>query len=427
MYPRHTSFVRTAGFVAVGVVSVACAYLGAVVVSEAAVVRTGTEYTLEADAGVQGDLYLVGERITTQGSTTGDVLVVASAAELAGPVGGDVLVAAGTATVASGPIDGDFRAAAGELTLATRVAEDAVILGGNVILTDKTTIGGDLLVYADYLEIAGTVNGHIEAHARSIIVHGTLLGQADFDARESFTASDKARFADTVRYSAPREGMISDTAIIEGEVMFTPTDTHAPEDSIDWWGALIGALISLGAGVALLLLFPAFTRRATEHALTNNGSAVAVGLVVFFAAPVCIVLAGITVVGAVPALALFTLYGLGMMAAFALSPVLAGSILARWLKKGDGQYWAWVSLGAFTLSCITLLPIVGFLVRMLVFFVALGTLAMLAYDSLWKKRHESVAVPEATPDAGGESSGTPAHEAPHEQTNEAQPSASEAR
>jgi hypothetical protein len=418
---------RTAGLVAAGIVGVLSTYLGAGAVSEAAVVRTGAEYTLEADAAVEGDLYLVGERITTQGSTTGDVLVVASAAELGGPVGGDVLVAAGNATVVSGPVDGDFRAAAGELTLATRVAEDAIILGGNVILTDETTIGGDLLVYADYLEIAGTVNGHVEAHARSIIVHGTLLGQADFDARESFTASDKARLADTVRYSAPREGMISDAALIEGEIMFTPTDTRTSEDPIDWWGALIGTLVSLGAGVALLLLFPAFTRRATEHALANNGSAVLVGLVASFAVPVCIVLAGITIVGAVPALALFALYGLGMMAAFALSPVLAGAILARWLKKGDGRYWAWVSLGAFTLSCITLLPIVGFLVRMLVFFVALGTLAMLAYESLWKKRHGVIVPSEATPESGGELSGTTAHEEPKEKTDEAQQRDNETR
>jgi uncharacterized protein involved in cysteine biosynthesis len=72
--------------------------------------------------------------------------------------------------------------------------------------------------------------------------------------------------------------------------------------------------------------------------------------------------------------------------ACALAPILAGTALAMWLKKEDGQKWHWVSLGAIALALLTLVPVVGWIVRLIVFLSALGITARLIHEHVWMHR-----------------------------------------
>lgn len=380
-------------------------------ISNAAVMRAGSIYTLEEDAGIQGDAYLVGETVTTYGSTTGDALIIGSGVLVSGDIGSDALVLGGNVNVTA-PVGGDLRVAGGDVELSGSTTEDVIAVGGNVTLHENAYVGGDLIVFADRLTIAGTVQGHIEAHARSVSITGTLVGPSDFDVRESLTLSGDARILSTLSYHAPREAVVSDRVVVEGEMVFTPRSVEREDDDgIAWMAFLLRALIVFVGGVLLLKLFPTATRRASEYALTNNGSAVFTGFGMLILTPFVIVILGMTLLGVLPAFMLMFAYGLLLLCACALTPILAGVILARWLKKQEGLTWAWVSLGAFALSFITLLPVIGWLVRFLVFLLALGTIGTLIYRGLWKK-HNASAPASDTP---AESPSTPVeHTESHE-------------
>ena len=373
---------------ATGIVAL-CAYA---LTGYAAVVRTGAVYTLEEHATIESDAYLVGESVYVAGTVDGDVFVVASNAHVTGPVGEDAFVVAGKATIQPESVEGDLRVVAGEVTVATEVREDVIIVGGTVRITEESVIDGDFIVYADHLEVDGTVHGYIEAHARSAIVRGNILGPAAFDTRESFAVTGAARIADTLTYRAPREAAISETVNVEGTIQYEPLVREDAESGMEQWiGFLMRALIMFAGAFLLLKLFPGLTRSMTGHVLSNNGTAALTGLLILIGVPFAVLLLAITVIGLIPALVLLCLYGIGILIACALSPVLAGVILARWFKHSDEYHFGWAVIGAFALSFITLLPIVGVLVRLLVFLVALGTVYTFAYERVWKKRNDAAA------------------------------------
>jgi MFS family permease len=96
-----------------------------------------------------------------------------------------------------------------------------------------------------------------------------------------------------------------------------------------------------------------------------------------------------------PAVFVLFAYGAGIVFACALAPILAGTALAMWLKKEDGQRWYWVSLGAIALALLTLVPVVGWIVRLIVFLSALGITARLIHEHVWMHRK---GVEETVPD-----------------------------
>ncbi len=93
-----------------------------------------------------------------------------------------------------------------------------------------------------------------------------------------------------------------------------------------------------------------------------------------------------TILGFVPGLFVFLSFGVVSLLSYALTSVLAGVVLARWWKQEDGMYWAWASLGAMVLTFITMLPYVGWFVRLALFLMAFGTICTLFHEYVWQRR-----------------------------------------
>ncbi len=55
-------------------------------------------------------------------------------------------------------------------------------------------------------------------------------------------------------------------------------------------------------------------------------------------------------------------------------------------KKEDGQYWAWASLGAIVLNTVSLIAFIGWLLALIVYLAAFGTIGKLLYESVWTRR-----------------------------------------
>lgn len=340
--------------------------------SHAADVRTGQEYTFDNSASSTGDLYLLGKNVNVLGSVRGDLFTAGSVVTIRGPVSGDVLAAGGT-VVLSAPVEGDARIAGGEVTINGTTSEDLIVAGGTVIVERGADIGGDLIAYADHLEVRGAVHGSVRIRARSAIFENSITGSADVNVSESLALSGDAHIGRTLTYSAPRKAIVSETARIDGATDFTEQQNNTHEAGLDWMGLLVSALVAFVSGITLFKLFPRITRSIVEHTLSNNGTDALVGAGILFGTPIVLVVLMLTVLGFIPALAVFALYGLGMITAFAASPILAGTIVARWMKRGDGYSAAWISFGAFMLSFITLMPVIGALVRFVAFLALFGT------------------------------------------------------
>jgi cytoskeletal protein CcmA (bactofilin family) len=353
-------------------------------VSHGATMRVASTYVLNEDQASPDDLYLVSEDIWLNGTTTGDAFLVAGKALVVGPVTDDLFFGGGEIAI-GGLVGGDARLVGGTLTVTGTVEEDLLSVGGAVILDDESLVKGNVLLYADHVELFGAVTGDVEVYARNIILRGTIEGSALIHAEESFSMQGEAAILGDLAYEAPSEVIRSENATIGGEVSFEQRIREA-DSGFSWNLFMFRILASAFAGLLLLLLFPAFSSHAAHRALSNNGSLILLGLAVLVLTPIIAFVLMATILGIVPGLVVLMAYGSALLVAAALTPVLAGGALAKWLKKEDTLRWYWITLGAAALIVVGIVPVLGVLVRALFYLTALGTLAALLHEHIWKKR-----------------------------------------
>jgi cytoskeletal protein CcmA (bactofilin family) len=375
--------------------------------AHAMVVRGGEAYEVGEGSTLEGDLYFAGKTFSVAGTSTDDVFAVGSDLSQTGRVLGDVFSLGGTVSL-GGYTRGDARIIGGEVTVASStVTEDLIVLGGNIVIEKGSVVEGDLLVYGDRLVINGEVRGNVEAHVRALEMRGTVGHDATFTIRESISLTDKAQVLGVLAYRAPRAAFISDTVTIAGETSFEETPVSDTDNGFNPFRVLFGALVMAVGAVLLVKFFPHATSRAVNTAL-NGGAFLAVqGFITLIAWPLLSIFVCVTILGLLPGLTLLSLYGVMVFVSMAVTPVVAGVALARWLKKGDGMSWDWAVIGALCLSAMLLLPVIGMIVRTLLFVVTFGAVTSFLFESVqqYRAKNSAPAVPSdlATPV-------TPSHE-----------------
>ena len=137
--------------------------------------RTGDNVTVAADEKWQGDLYLLGGRVTVAGFVDGDLTVLGGQVEVTGTVTGDVVAAGGTVSIA-GIVRGDARLAGGQINVGGTVGEDVAATGGQVTVPSGGEIDGDLIVGGGQVTMAGSVGGSVEGSVGTYSAGGAVGG-----------------------------------------------------------------------------------------------------------------------------------------------------------------------------------------------------------------------------------------------------------
>ncbi|WP_254545554.1 bactofilin family protein [Halomarina pelagica] len=312
----------------------------------AAETRTGGSVVVAEGEVVRGDLDVFAGSAVVRGTVTGDVNAFAGSVLIDGEVGGDVNAFAGTVDL--GPnavVGGNLDAAGGEVTVAGRVAGDATVGAETIRLTEGAVIGGNL-------EYDGTLE-----RAEGASVGGTV------------TQTD------------------------EPNVDAGPVDPRAFGTA----GAVYAFFASLLLGAVLLLVLPGISDRVAATAVAEPLRSGGTGLLALIAVPVVLVLFAVTVVG-IP----ITILG-ALLFAFA---VWIGSVYGRvavgaWLLRyADVENrWAALLVGFVVVGLLTLVPVLGGIVRAVVALLGLGALALVAYAAYRGRGEEREATgPPAEPE-----------------------------
>lgn len=363
------------------------------------VVRGGEAYEVGKDTTLEGDLYYLGKTFVLTGTSTDDLFALGSTISLPGKVGGDVF-AIGGEILTGGTVAGDMRLAGGEITLAsTTISEDLVVLGGTIIVAKGTVVKGDLLVYGDRFVLDGVVEGNVEAHVRTAEIRGSVGHDTSITARESISLTDQAHLKGPFLYTAPRKAFIPDGVKVDGETSFELAPQVESESAVDMVPSLVTLLMSVVAALMFVFLLPRFSVQTTASALLGGGMLAVKSLVLLVAWPMLGLVLCMTVVGMVPGFLLLISYVFTVILALAFTPVIAGVVLARWLKKETILSWDWTILGALCLMLVGFIPFVGFLVRLVLFLSAFGvfTFGLLSHIRAQRQPLASVVSGEQVP------------------------------
>ena len=357
-------------------------------VTHAAAVRVGGSGVFDKPS--DGDSYIISlKHVGVTATTTGDLIMVAQPIVSTGHVFEDATLVSGEAEL-GGIVDGDVRILSGIARIrGADIGEDLIVVGGTVEIATGTHVHGDLIVFAEYLKCDGEVDGNVEAHVRSASVTGRIGGAATIRAGESLVLGDTAQIDGALSYSAPRQALVGEHARVHGSTTYAASDFSGV--GYVWPSTLILLFQFFVASVAstlLLLAFPDLARATALRIADARGFTAVKGVVAIMALPVLSVVLLVTIVGAIPGLVVLLLYGVLACVSFAYTPIVAGIICARMLKREPRLLWVWSMLGAVVLTALSFLPFIGWIIRLLVFILAFGVLsgALLSQFRQWMKR-----------------------------------------
>lgn len=403
------------------------------------------------DGAVEGDLYAGAESITVNGVIEGDLVTGAQSVTLNGEVKGDVIAFAQSVLI-NGIVGDDLRAGAAAIQLEddAKIGDDLLFGGASLEAKDGSQINGDLLVGGAQTLVAGDIAGDMLVGTSAFELSGTVNGdvKAYVDSHES--DGDEGMppmfFGPDMNISLPSVASginLKESASIGGDMIYTSSTTfdfpagviggaierqEPVYDEIDhpapptpqalagkWFLRLLRNIITLTTlGVLLGLLFPNFLASA-EYKLQNEplpslGWGVLAYAAFYFALLVIltVMILGAVIFGVLSLGGLSgTIIALGLLLIFALLvgfiltvayltkiivSLLGGKLILARVKPEWANHKVYPLLvGVILLSAIVAIPVVGWLVKLIVVLLGLGSLWLLGREQFARKKTTKLA------------------------------------
>jgi len=315
-------------------------------------------------APVQGDLLLAGGNVFVSSEVSQDIMAVGGTVILSGASAQDIRIAGGNVTIGS-TASGELLAAGGQITVTpdSKLAKDSYLAGGSVMFN-------------------GDEAGNLQVYGGSVVIAGTVGKDLTIKASKDVTIASGAVIKGNLDYTAPAPATIGNGAQIMGQTTFhaMPAAAAARASGAGWFGPLAAFLafwLVMKFLMVLLLayvLWYAFRKDATDM-LAMAGShfwgELLRGFVFLVAMPVAIIIALVTVVGAMAGVIAGLAYAALIALAFPVEVLVASSLI---LKCRVDLRWYHILLGAVVLAIAVVIPFIGWLACFMVYLASFGVL-----------------------------------------------------
>lgn len=350
--------------------------------------------TVEITGEQQHQQFAVGDTVRITANVADDVFAAGREVTLEGARAHTLVTGAGRLVIRNSTVR-DLIAGGLDIEIHGTIEDDAVIAvcplcwwaPRRILIGKDARIGDDARLFADTIEIAGTIGREVHVTGRRVVISGNILGKADIKANEIVIAAS-ARLGGEVIFRSPTKPEIASGATIAGPVREVPTEVEFPDVSelprkLVWLAAMvaIGAVLGiLALGALSQMAVPRLLQSGADRLAAQPWANLGYGLAWAVLTPVIAGLLLFTLIGAPAAIVL--------MAAFvvlaALGFVTAGFAAGLWLKQrikpqpvtfGTLGRIGWTVFGLFVLLLINVVPFVGWIIAALTFMAGLGAAA----------------------------------------------------
>lgn len=358
--------------------------------SSAAELRGGQDYFLRKGETVSGNLYAGGGNLSIAGDVMGDLLAAGGNVNVLGNVSEDLTAAGGSLNL-TGSAGGDVRAAGGRVLLSGEVGGDVALAGGELYVAPGARIGKDILAGGGRVTIEGDVLGNVRLGGREVRIDGEVGGDL-FVVAERITLGPKAHIKGNFSYRAQSEARLEDGARVEGETSFVKIET-APSFA-KGLGKLLGAwiilklLMLLLLGILMVLVFQDTSKSLVRYATDRFWVEFLRGLIALIVMPVAAGLALITLIGIPIGIILGLIYIFFIILARVYAGIIFGSWLNKVLRKRETfeVNWQVAVLGILVLEIVKWVPFLGWVLSLVFFLAAFGSVLKVWYDKAWLTR-----------------------------------------
>ena len=339
-------------------------------------------YNLKAGETHKGDLYFMTESVKIAGEQQGDLSVFGREVEImdGGTVTGDINVWVQSADLA-GTMGDTVRVCCADLKVSGRIDGDLIAVCGSVVVEKSAEITGDVDLKGADLEMHGKVDGDLSATGGQVALSGSVGGSATLKGDIVEVDSD-AHVAGDLNYTA-RDRLDTDTTkIVIGDVTYSPEEDKPAVSRggfVKWFFLMATALLT---GLGVLALFrrsaPAIVSAVRGDALRSAG----IGFITIIVVPVAALLSCILIITIPAAL----LVGLAWLLLVYLSQVPVAVFLGDYaltrLGRQDHSPFVALLVGVPLLYLVFAIPFIGKLAIFATLFVGFGAIII----SLWAAR-----------------------------------------
>lgn len=329
-----------------------------------------------------GPHFKAGESVLLDQTYNGDVYAAGGMLRMSGTVNGDLMVAGGTVSIA-GEVSDDLRVAGGTVIIDGKVGKNITVIGGTVTFTPESSVGGSVLIAGGSIVIDGKINGNVYGGSGAATLSGVFGRNVAMDVG-TLTIAEQASISGDLRATVEKSPNVNPRAQIEGSrdiAVREPQERQAqPVEGVKaavgagiFAQFVLGSLMAIVAGVVLLYLFPQFWEATATTIEKAPVSTLGWGLTFVLLLPIIGILLILTVVGLPLAILLLFIWLSSMIVAGWLSAYTLGRLIAQkseleWLKSRYLQ----LIVGIVTMNSIGLIPVIGWLVSVVLFFVGMG-------------------------------------------------------
>ena len=358
----------------------------------------GKAVVLPKNEIVNKDYFATGETVTLSGTVNGDAYVAGGTVFIDGPINGDLLVAGGTVHI-RGPIKNDVRVAGGTITIDSPVGGNVTVGGGTVTITDSAIISGSLTGGAGTLSVFGPVGKGMTIGSGDATIGNTVGGEITAGV-DQLTLTSQAKVQGDLNYWSSQKAQIANEASIAGEINYhlsenNTTPKEAPKAMGEAFAGLgfsfklFEALAAFIVGALIIRFSPVYIKRVTDASLARPWRYLAIGFVTVVITPILIGLLFVTLLGIPLAILLLVLYILELYIAKIFTALLIGQKLFEMLKQ-NGNLYILLLVGIVVGIILEIIPVVGWLILLVVYFIAFGGLVDTKKDFYTELRNKKL-------------------------------------
>jgi len=302
-----------------------------------------------------------------------------------------------------------------------------VRFGKNVKMLANETIAGGLVAAGANVEILGNVGGGLKACGANVVTSGDVKGElmacganvilaGKYHNKVRAAASNltlSGTFDGDVNVAAARI-TVAPTALIKGNLIYASADLNLQKGSrvmgevvqrqvmvkkerIEKWGRQgIKALIPIGiffwlisivaliiVGLLIYYLFPKKTNAVISTISQSPWKNLWFGFIFLVVVPIAIIVSFITVVGIPTGIIAGIFYGIAIYISSIYMGVWIGRKILGYIKKSMATAFFWpLVVGTIIIGLLTLIPIIGCLLRLLILLLTLGAMWLVMWKTI---------------------------------------------
>ena len=305
-----------------------------------------------------------GDTLVISSPVSDDLLITGSSVIINAPVRS--VTFAGGELIVNAPIEQNLIAAGGTIQVNAPVGADIIAAGGEIAV--HTDVSGKILAVGGVVDINGSSSnvavtaGTVHLPDKTLIQGDALISSSNY--QTNGTGDQRVQIPEQQRNTAPS------------------LDFHSIETAIQGILFVLWILFNLGMlilGLILIKLLPGPFETIAETLREKTIISLVLGV------SVCIVgiVGGILLVFTIIGIPIAICIGLLLFAGWILSPIVTGAALGQvisgFIKREIKITWAFI-LGFVVLAIIFLIPVIGFIAKILTLFTGFGGLLLAIYE-----------------------------------------------